>query len=788
MIRIKKLLIYNFKGIKDQIIVDFQKGGNYNQILSGPNGFGKTTIFEAIELCITGKFDRIQTFKDVQLKNRGRKKPFFQNTDGKDVVIKLLFEREKKDIVITKIYDDVESPKRVSLAKDFIPEDSHSFFFTYLTEGNQNFNSLILDSEISVNQSRIDELFLGHKSKVGLESIYYLFNYIQQEESIRFLKQREDEKGASLAFLFSIEKEEAEQSRLDLIVKNYMSQKVEIGKEIEKVQSFQAENEDLEYRKLFDKGFGFDQPEPFRNLDEANSLFPSFVLELDKLISFRTNFDVAEYDKSRIFDYINNQILNNEVLLNSLLISNIYSENHIHILNERNAIITNYNRLKNLNQAQFISKENIEKFFDEEQQNKYGLLESQINSIDRDLGEIGLIISNLISANETVWEKYKDALDKGKLSKKHCPLCNSEFDDIDELTKSFKAQVDNLKEFNQKKIDEKQGLILKLGEYHQIIQDKVDIYLESNLPVENSVIAVFRNYPNEQAAIGRIKNNLMIERFGFSNDLLFATLPNMIISFDFKRNELKQYFESIASSQYKFDTEKIQNKELYGIYFDNKKELFNEFSVDFIEYKKKYLQFKLQLISNKRHTFLKSRLDKLTIIVSRLQPINKKLFNTIKEHKIEMIEKIKIPFFIYSGKILQNYQQGFGIFIDIQSTGQRNNVVLKTGRDSDHDIVFHLSAGQMAVVSLAFCLSLNKVYNTNDKFKFLAIDDPIKTMDNLNIHSFIELLRNEFRDYQIILSTHDDFISRYISYKFEKYNMTASVQNVQELILDASVN
>ncbi|MFP3581762.1 hypothetical protein SB659_19575, partial [Arthrobacter sp. SIMBA_036] len=76
---------------------------------------------------------------------------------------------------------------------------------------------------------------------------------------------------------------------------------------------------------------------------------------------------------------------------------------------------------------------------------------------------------------------------------------------------------------------------------------------------------------------------------------------------------------------------------------------------------------------------------------------------------MEMIEKIKIPFFIYSGKILQNYQQGFGIFIDILPTGQRNNVLLKTGKDSDHDIVFHLSAGQMAVVSLAFCLSLNKV-------------------------------------------------------------------------------
>jgi exonuclease SbcC len=38
--------------------------------------------------------------------------------------------------------------------------------------------------------------------------------------------------------------------------------------------------------------------------------------------------------------------------------------------------------------------------------------------------------------------------------------------------------------------------------------------------------------------------------------------------------------------------------------------------------------------------------------------------------------------------------------------------------------------------------------------------------------SLVELLRNEFSDRQIILSTHEDHVSRYFIYKFLKYRRT----------------
>jgi DNA repair protein SbcC/Rad50 len=790
MIRIKKLLMSNYKGVKNQIVVDFQKNGNLNQILSGPNGYGKTTIFEALELCITGKFDRIQTFKNVQLKNKNRSKPFFQNTDGENVIIKLLIEKDGKEISITKHYDDQLSPKRgTTVAKDFIPEDSHSFFGTYLNNGSEDFESIEINQTNLVEQSRINELFLGNEAKVELDSIYYLFNYIQQEESIRFLKQREDDKGSSLAFLFNIEKEEREQSQLQIIVENFRAQKTTIGSEIEILESSQTEDHNLEYQRLFEpKEINFDKSEPFESLTQANGLLPSYLEELEKLIAFKSTFNCDEYKKSLIHDEINNQILSNESLLNSLLISNIYDPSLIEQLYLKNSKIIRFEKLLEIKEDQIISPERFQEFFDVNQKTKYEVLEIKITAINKDLGEIGLIISNLISANETTWAHYQDAIEKEQLTENHCPLCNSDFTNLQELTESYEKQIIRLKEFNQDKIDEKQKLYEELKQFHSVIKIKIEEYLKDNKTTSESIISILTNYSNLQSNVESIKERFLKTDFGFSEELLLSKLPNNISDLEDKRSVLKLYFQKILSNQYNYDIQKILNKELYSTYFDNDEQKLELISVDLLENKKHYLNYKLRLITNERHTFLKERFYKLTTILDRLESINNIVYSTIKDHKLEMIEKIKIPFFIYSGKILQNYQQGFGIFIDISPTGQRNNVVFKTGKDSDHDVVFHLSAGQMAVVSLAFCLSLNKVYNTNENFKLLAIDDPIQTMDNLNVHSFIELLRNEFSDYQIIMSTHDDFISRYMSYKFEKYNMKATIQNVQDLVLEQTFN
>ena len=53
-------------------------------------------------------------------------------------------------------------------------------------------------------------------------------------------------------------------------------------------------------------------------------------------------------------------------------------------------------------------------------------------------------------------------------------------------------------------------------------------------------------------------------------------------------------------------------------------------------------------------------------------------------------------------------------------------------------------------------------------------------MDDINIASLIEVMRNDFSNKQIILSTHEADKENYILYKFLKYNLIGQSFNVKE--------
>ena len=72
---------------------------------------------------------------------------------------------------------------------------------------------------------------------------------------------------------------------------------------------------------------------------------------------------------------------------------------------------------------------------------------------------------------------------------------------------------------------------------------------------------------------------------------------------------------------------------------------------------------------------------------------------------------------------------------------------------------------------------MNKVFPTG--LKTLLIDDPIQSMDDINMASFIQLLREEFKDYQIIMSTHESRIANYVSYKYQTSGLSPLAINLK---------
>ena len=89
--------------------------------------------------------------------------------------------------------------------------------------------------------------------------------------------------------------------------------------------------------------------------------------------------------------------------------------------------------------------------------------------------------------------------------------------------------------------------------------------------------------------------------------------------------------------------------------------------------------------------------------------------------------------------------------------------------------------GQLAALVISFTLALNKKYSLD---KLLLIDDPVQTLDELNISAFIEVLRNDFSDRQIFISTHEDIMSAFMRYKFEKYGLKAERISMSEVQLN----
>lgn len=231
-------------------------------------------------------------------------------------------------------------------------------------------------------------------------------------------------------------------------------------------------------------------------------------------------------------------------------------------------------------------------------------------------------------------------------------------------------------------------------------------------------------------------------------------------------------------------------KEVFKGRLNEEYELLNQITPESVKEKKDYIEYQYFLQTSLNFQKAKALRDKLGKINDVLSSINRLIgiYNDkINRHRAKMISDIEIPFYIYTGKIIQNHQRGIGVFIkEEKEMGATGEVQLKSLNfvppvHTDHDIVHSFSSGQLSSTVIAFTLALNKVYG-NSGIMTLLIDDPVQTMDEMNMASFVELLRNDFRDRQLIVSTHEDDISLYLRYKFLKYGLSVGNINVKQAL------
>ena len=147
----------------------------------------------------------------------------------------------------------------------------------------------------------------------------------------------------------------------------------------------------------------------------------------------------------------------------------------------------------------------------------------------------------------------------------------------------------------------------------------------------------------------------------------------------------------------------------------------------------------------------------------------KQLQGQIKQQKTNYVNKvisdIQILFYVYSGRMLQDNYFGRGLFLKPDIAKNRILFVSGNYNENDVDALYNMSSGQLVAVAISFMLSLNRLYS---QMKYIAIDDPIQTIDDINLWGLMETLRHDFKDRFILLSTHEKNYGQLLDYKFRK--------------------
>lgn len=777
---IRKIYIENFKGISKKTIVDLD--GRQLTILNGPNGFGKTTIFDVIELCLRGRLARAVNYGNITKHNADYQKPFYQNDDGSDVLLKIWLSGSQGQHIIIKRFDK-NNDGRISGGRAYRP-DAWQLIETYYTDDTEHFE----DEPDYGRCTRIDQTFIDNLFFPGevmsLTNLFPLFHYLQQEENIYFLKKDEEEKKKELDFLFQTQKESEELERAKALARNLNNVKQALGNRISELGQPIGPEQSSPYDQLVSwRSLGWDAREPFFNVasERLNDVFRQYSGDLFRLIEFSRTFDVAEFNKLKVLNQLR-EVVNSNWQLSSLIIRHFLIDEVFRELESQYDLNRRYKRYRE-DIGDFLIDSDILVDFN------YSLeeIESIVlgfetrKELNAQSSSIGQIVRDLNEARDLTVQKFLELNAHAHSSlEQNCPLCNARWQSLEELNASIANKTSQIAVL----MDRQTAALEQQEKYLEVtfirpFQTKVDKYLAApGHDIEDAFFAEVRQRRGNLSAVTGILVFFQINKIDITGFQLTTIASYAAIS---ERSEqLRKYLLALIS-EIVIDESRIQNSTLYTEFFrEDPARILKE---EDLQQKLTYVTEKFNIAKSMSIQVLSQRMNDVSAALANVEQVRNRLDRTIFEYKKAMIQRIKIPFYIYSGKILQHFQQGYGIFVDVREN--TNRIRFLADNSSDHDVIHQLSTGQLAVVSMAFCLSLNKVYKINPRFKFLAIDDPVQTLDDLNIYSLVDLIRHEFSDYQLLISSHDDNVANFLAYKFQKFSIPNEKLNVQSTFYES---
>ena len=791
--KIKNLYVKNFKCFDNKKFYKFEFEPDANPtILSGPNGFGKTTFFDAIELVFTGKITRMQL--NIESKSTNLNKNILLNTSEEFGYIVLILKNEDNSYV-TIVASINNSYKKIDIKNSI----KYAVLKYYLDI--QKFDEIV--SNTMIWKDNIDE-FKFNKEHFN---VYY---YISQAESVSFLKKNISDRKNSINGMLKLENvdKKIEKITSKLIGKNTQNKDVLINKEIhsleEKIQekatkiskyNSEISNENIEFEKLLN----YPEDAELKKWDDDTEKMDVLSLyKKDEYIKEIRGLSLLYKNLSDYKQYLENQkikqILNNAETINDFI--NIYRFFTSDEINKD--LVIDY--IKKETQKNSIYK--YSKFFrtklDLEEYNKdnniklknIGGIEFKFNvdEIDSTVIQINKI-SKVLSELQQKKEKINTArINLHELAKTDreittCPYCNYDYQNAELLEEAYNSlgiQIENSKATEARQVDElkeklKELTIEDTELINSILGDMTD---ESVLKSQEELLQLERILKDEN----KIQDLMKIKKI-IKDDSLWHDLDNKM-----KIVEIKGIMAASTTEYKDADFDKLLTEYDFVKLYDSHETILHLkqdklLDSKAVDSKIAYVENKFVVAQNEEYMNERKELRSVLTRKKKLENLRKQFDNlkkvyesSINDYKNSIIKKLRLPLLIYTGKILQDYQNGLGVFIN------RDEMRFVFNIDSKLDILNTFSSGQLSGFILSFLFAMNKQYivEDNDDIGFVLIDDPVQTMDDINIASFIEVLRNDFPNKQIILSTHETDKENYILYKFLKYNLKGRSFNVKE--------
>lgn len=123
--------------------------------------------------------------------------------------------------------------------------------------------------------------------------------------------------------------------------------------------------------------------------------------------------------------------------------------------------------------------------------------------------------------------------------------------------------------------------------------------------------------------------------------------------------------------------------------------------------------------------------------------------------------------------------------IDTEPTNEAvDSIQFVNSMKDRQDILYSMSSGQLSAVAISFLLCMNQVYGKHNPCSVLLIDDPVQTIDDVNMVGLVDLLRYEFEDRQIFISTHEQTFEWFLRYRYSKANKAVKIFNMKEIMLN----